>query len=126
MPNQSAPITKEKIIGKKLTLFIYQPTSGKISERHLRRLLFGRLEKRTIRRRSWKGYSYAGVVVDEKDSTNYRYMGILSGIFCWRPLKKASLFFVERKEAKKVATIFDEFGVNYIQGNIVVTQIQNI
>jgi len=119
---QDAPITKEEIIGKKLTLFIYFPKTGRVSERHLRNLLFGFSQKRILRRRSWKGYSYVGVVGDEKGSTKYVYRGVTSGIFCWRPLKNTPLFVVERKEAKKIVTLFNELGVDYIQANIVVTR----
>ena len=124
MPNQSAPITKEKIIGKKLTLFIYFPKTGRVNERHLRRLLFGWKDLRKLRTRSWKGYSYKSTVSVKKDMTEYEYRGILSDIFFWRPFIKKSIFFVERKDAKKVASFFEELGVQYIQGNIVLTKIK--
>lgn len=121
---QDAPITKEEIIGKKLTLFIYLPDSGKVSRSHLFKLLFGWTERRAFRRYVWKGYSYKGTVIEKEKQIEYKYNGLLTDIFCWHPFSKKTILFVERKNAKKVSKLFDELGISYIQGNVVVTRLE--
>jgi len=121
---QDAPITEEKIIGKKLTLFIFSPRSGRVNRKHLYKLLFGRKEYRAFRRRVWKGYSYKGTVTEKEGSVEYEYKGLLSEIFHWCPFSNKSIFFVERKNAEKVSKFFDELGISYVQGNVVMTKLK--
>jgi hypothetical protein len=117
---QDAPTTKEKIIGKKLTLFIYSLEQANLSRQQFKRILFGSVEQRAGTGKFHKKGPYSSVLSEHIVETGrvrkkYFYRGILSTAFCLRPLPYSPVLIVKQKDARKIAAFFDQMNVRYIQ-----------
>ncbi len=130
MAERDARSTKEKLVGKRFTVFIYSFRGAGRSQKHIRRLLYGWSERRAGTGRFHKRGPYRGALSEQRVAAGrarreYSYRGILSGLFYWRPLPNAPVLAVRRKNAPPLASFFERLGVRFVQLDCRVRKIQD-